>query len=386
MDTVKGKKTLRVLSAASFLNDLGAEMIYPIWPFFVTGILHANMATLGFIDGLGDAMVSLSQGGAGYLSDKLRKRKVFIWLGYLCGSVARIGYAFTTSWPILAPFRALDRAGKIRAAPRDAMIADLSGNHNRGKNFGILRTADNIGGVCGILFCIVFLGILGYKNLFLVSAIPSLIGVVMIMLTIKDTKNRSLKIFRPIKLKEITPNLRLFFFLSALFALATFSYSFLLIYAQKVGFSIPMILFLYLGYNFVASLCSIPFGILSDRLGRKAILQIAFLLWGLVCAALLWKLSQWTVVLALGLFGMHKGAFETVQKAFVSELSPKKFRASCLGYYQMLIGLCALPASLIAGFLWDKNGLAAPVYFSLCLTLSAAVLLFFVKESQHDAI
>ncbi len=386
MDIKKGKKTLRVLSIASFLNDLGAEMIYPIWPFFVTGVLNANMAALGFVDGLGDAMVSLSQGGAGYLSDKLRKRKIFIWLGYLCGAVSRFGYAITTSWIMLIPFRALDRAGKIRAAPRDAMIADLSQHHNRGQNFGILRMADNLGGVCGILFCIVFLGILGYKKLFIISAIPSLIGVVMIMLTISDTKTKTLKIFRPIKLKEITPNLRLFFVLSAFFALATFSYSFLLIYAQKVGFSVAMILFLYLGYNFIASLCSIPFGILSDRLGRKTVLLIAFLLWGLVCAALLWQLNQWTVVLALALFGMHKGAFETVQKAFVSELSPQKFRASCLGYYQMLIGLCALPASLVAGLLWDKMGLGAPVYFSLCLTVVAAVLLLFVAESQKDAI
>mgnify|MGYP001570369048 CR=1 FL=1 len=90
MDIKKGKHTLRVLSLASFLNDLGAEMIYPIWPFFVTVILKANMSSLGFIDGLGDAMVALSQGGAGYLSDKFRKRKIFIWAGYLCGALARI--------------------------------------------------------------------------------------------------------------------------------------------------------------------------------------------------------------------------------------------------------------------------------------------------------
>ena len=386
MDIKKGKKTLRTLAFASFLNDLGAEMIYPIWPFFVTGVLKANMSALGLIDGIGDAMVALSQGGAGYISDKLRKRKIFIWLGYLCGALSRVGYAFTTSWQMLLPFRALDRAGKIRAAPRDAMIADLSHHHNRGENFGILRMADNFGGVCGIIACILFLNIVGYQKLFLIAAIPSLVGVVMIIFTIKETMPVEKRVFRPIALKEISPELRLFFVLSAIFALATFSYSFLLIYAQKVGFSIAMIPILYLIYNLVASFCSIPFGKLSDRLGRKAVLFIAFLLWGLVCAVLIYKLNQVTVMISLLFFGMHKGAFETVQKAFVSELSPLEFRASCLGYYQMVIGICALPASVIAGVLWDKVGMGAPVYFSVCLTIIAAILLFFVKERNFDAV
>lgn len=386
MDIKKGKHTLRVLSLASFLNDLGAEMIYPIWPFFVTVILKANMSALGIIDGIGDAMVALSQGAAGYLSDKLRKRKVFIWAGYLCGALARVGYAVTTSWVMLIPFRALDRAGKIRAAPRDAMIADLSHHHNRGQNFGFLRMADNFGGVCGILVCIFFLKIIGLKNLFLLSMIPSLIGVILIILTIKESGPNPNKVFRAITWKEISPNLRLLFFLSAIFTLATFSYSFLLMYAHKVGFSLVGIPILYLGYNLVASFCSIPFGKFSDRYGRKALLLISFILWGLVCGIIVFKINMWTVVVALIFYGLHKGAFETAQKAFVSELSPQLYRASCLGYYQMLMGLCALPASVIAGMLWDKVGMQAPLIFSLVLTFFAGILLFFVKEKSIDAI
>ncbi len=386
MDIRKGKHTLRVLSLASFLNDLGAEMIYPIWPFFVTVVLKANMSALGIIDGLGDAMVALSQGGAGYLSDKLRKRKIFIWLGYLCGALARVGYAFTSSWVMLIPFRALDRAGKIRAAPRDAMIADLSHHHNRGENFGFLRMADNFGGVCGIIACLLLLRTLGFKNLFLISMIPSLIGVVMIIFTIKESAPNPNKVFRAISLKEISPNLRLVFLLSAVFTLATFSYSFLLIYAQKVGVEVMMIPVLYLGYNLIASFFSIPFGKFSDRYGRKILLLISFVLWGLVCATIIFQLSIWSVIIALVFYGMHKAAYETAQKAFVSELSPQLYRASCLGYYQMLIGLCALPASVIAGLLWDKVTMAAPLYFSLTLTLFAVILLFFVKEKNIDTI
>ncbi len=319
-------------------------------------------------------------------SEQLRKRKVFIWLGYLCGSLARFGYAFTSNWIMLIPFRALDRAGKIRAAPRDAMIADLSGHHNRGANFGFLRMADNFGGVCGIVLCIVFLNIIGLKNIFMLSAIPSLLGVILIIVTIKESPPNPNKVFQAIRLKDLSLNLRLFFVLSAIFTLATFSYSFLLIYAQRVGFGIVMIPILYLGYNLVAAFCSIPFGKLSDRFGRKIILFISFILWGLVCATIYVHLNKWSVVLALVFFGMHKGAFETAQKAFVSELSPKIYRASCLGYFQMIIGLSALPASVIAGILWDRVNVQAPLCFSILLTCLATVLLFFVKERNVDAI
>lgn len=385
MDIKQGKRTLRVLSWASFLNDFGAEMIYPIWPFFVTSVLKANMSALGLIDGLGDAMVSLSQGASGYISDKIRKRKIFIWLGYLCGAFARVGYAFTSSWLMLIPYRALDRAGKIRAAPRDAMIADLSLHHNRGENFGILRMADNFGGVCGIFACILFYKLLGREALFLISALPSLIGVCLIILTIKEKAPVGGRLSRPIQFHEISPNLRLFFVLSCIFTLGTFSYSFLLIYASKAGFGMTMVPVLYLGYNLVASFCSVPFGKMSDTLGRKNVLMLAFMFWGLVCSVILVNQGPWAVILGLAFYGLHKGVFETVQKAFVSELSPKEFRASCLGYYQMAIGICALPASLIAGLLWDRFGMTAPLRFSVLLTGIACALLLFVNERKVDA-
>src|SRR4030042_680133 len=130
-------------------------MIYPVWPLFVTTVLNANMAALGLLDGLGEALVSISRAVSGYLADRIRKRKVFIWSGYLCGAISRIGYSLSGTWQHLVPFRILDRAGKMRSAPRDAMIADLSAKENRGRNFGLMRAMDNLGAVCGILVCIV---------------------------------------------------------------------------------------------------------------------------------------------------------------------------------------------------------------------------------------
>jgi len=272
------KKTIRTFAFASFLNDLGSDMIYPIWPLFVTTILGANMTVLGFIDGLGVAIVSISQAVSGYLSDYLKKRKLFIWTGYVFGALSRAGYALSTAWPMLIPFRMLDRMGKIRSAPRDAIIADISDNQNRGKNFGILRTMDNLGAVFGILICILLVKLLGLRNLMLLAAIPSLIAAVLILVQIRERK------------------------------------------AERVK-----------------------------------------------------------VIIAFVLFGLHKGALDPVQRTLVTELAPVEFRASSLGGFQMVIGLCALPASLIAGILWDKTSLIVPFYYSMILTFISTITLLFVK-------
>jgi MFS family permease len=162
--------------------------------------------------------------------------------------------------------------------------------------------------------------------------------------------------------------------------MGAFSYSFLLIFANKFGFNVTTVPFFYLLFTLVATFCSYPFGVLSDRIGRKAVLQISFMLWGLVCLAMIFADSAWMVIAAFVLFGLHQAGIDTVQKAFVAELGPEEYRASTLGGFQMVIGLCALPASVVAGLLWDQFGMHAPFIFSLVLTVVSAGMLFFVKE------
>lgn len=382
MNQKETKKTIRTFALASFLNDLGSDMIYPIWPLFVTSVLGAPMSALGFIDGLGEAIVSISQAVSGYISDKIRKRKIFVWTGYLFGSLSRVGYAISSVWQHLIPFRILDRAGKIRSAPRDAIIADISTKENRGKNFGLLRAMDNLGAVCGIIVCILFFKLLGYRNLFLLAAIPSVIGASLIFHLIKEKKPADIKIYKGLSLKDLDKNFKLFLLLSSFFALGSFSYSFLLIYAKEFGFQTAFVPVLYLVFTAVASIFSVPFGKLSDKIGRKQVLMLSYIFWGLVCLSFIFFRSHLAIILAFVLYGLHKGALEPVQKTFVSELSPIKYRASSLGGFQMVVGLCALPASLIAGILWDKISIFMPFYFSLSLTALSIIMLIFVKENK----
>ncbi len=373
------KKTIRTVAVSSFFNDMGSDMIYPIWPLFVAS-LGANMAVLGLIDGIGNAIVSLSQAISGYLSDRTRKRKVFIWLGYLFGGVSRLGYALSATWHWLVPFRILDRAGKMRGAPRDAMVADLSIRSNRGKNFGLIRTLDNAGALVGIVFCIAAFPLLGYRNLLLIAAVPSLVAAVLIVLNIREKPLENAKLFKGISSSHLDGNFKLFVILSAVFALGAFSYSFLLIFANRFGFQVSTVPVFYLLFTLVATFCSYPFGLLSDRIGRKAVLQISYGLWGLVCLAMICADSAWMVVAAFVLFGLHQAGIDTVQKAFVAELGPAEYRASTLGGFQMVIGLCALPASVAAGLLWDLIGMQAPFILSLALTAISATVLIFVHE------
>ncbi len=376
----EAKKTIRIFAAASFLNDMGSDIIYPIWPLFLTTVLKANMAALGFLDGLGDALVSLSQAASGYISDRIKKRKVFIWMGYLFGALSRLGYALSSIWTHLIPFRILDRSGKIRSAPRDALIADISNEENRARNFGLLRAMDHLGAVFGILICIFLFKVLGYRILFALAALPSLASAALVFSFIKERKSERLTIYKGVSFKELDRNFTLFLILSSVYALGAFSYSFLLVYAKEFGFTPTFVPVLYLIFTCAASLLAYPFGKLADKIGRKPVLLFSYFFWILVCLIVISKPDRSMLFLAFVLYGAHKGALEPVQKTFVSELAPCEFRASCLGGFQMVIGLCALPASFIAGVLWEVVGMFAPFTLSLTLTIVSGLLLLFVKK------
>ncbi len=372
------KATLLALSLASFFNDVGSDMIFPIWPFFVISIIGANMAILGFVDGLGKALVSISQAVGGYISDRIKKRKLFVWTGYLCGSIARIGYALSPSWHYLIPFKIIDRGGKVRGAPRDAILAEISTKKDRGRNFGILRAMDNLGAVVGILICMLLVGFLPVRKIFLIAALPSLLSALLIYLSIKEVKTG--KLYKKISFRGLTKNYMIFLLCGSFLSLATFSYSFLLIFVKELGFQIVTMPLFYLIFTFFAFLSSTPFGILADKIGRKKVIAISIFIYMLMCIGFLMVKSFWLLFVLFIFYGLYKGGIETSQRTFVSELCTKELRATALGGYQMVTGLVALPSSVIAGFLWTKIGSFSIFIFAISLCILALLTLIFVKE------
>lgn len=379
---MKKKNDIKIFALSSFLNDLGSDMIYPIWPHFIRNVLGANMTILGLLDGIGEAIVSISQAISGYYSDKIKKRKIFIWMGYLMGSLSRIGYSLSPTWQTVIPFRILDRAGKIRSAPRDAIIAESSTNNDRGKNFGILRTADNLGAVTGILLCLLLINLIDLRTIFFIAAIPSVFSVLLIYLFIKESSSNSTQIFSGLKLNIFSKDFKLFLLTSGIFSLASFSYSFLLIFTQDSGLKIYTLPIFYLIFNISATLSSYPFGFFSDKFGRKITIQVTYLIWIIVCIGFIFSNSMLAFIVLFILYGLQRGAFDTVQRAFVAELGPQEFRASSLGGYQLVIGLCALPASLIAGIIWDTFGKNFVMLYSIILSCISLFLLTFIKENR----
>ncbi|MEO0087112.1 MAG: MFS transporter [candidate division WOR-3 bacterium] len=378
------KKVVKIFAFASFLNDLGSDIIYPLWPLFIKS-LKANMVALGLVDGIGDAVVSLSSFFSGYLADRIKKRKIFVWLGYLFGSLSRIGYALAKFWPILIPLKILDRAGKIRQAPRDAIIADISTDSDRGRNFGFLRAMDNFGAVCGIIIAILFFKLLGFRKLFFLAALPSLIGAFLIILFIKERKIERKKEGKILdfSFKFFDRNYYLYLFSSSLFSLSYFSYSFLLIYANNFGFRETSIPLFYLIFTLTASLFSLPFGKLADKTSRKFTLFLGYLFWLITIFGFIYLKSKSLLFFIFLFYGLNKAALEPSQKALVSELSPIDFRATGIGFFQMINGIIALLSSFIAGILWEIFNMKAPFYFSFLLTILATIILLFVKEKRH---
>ncbi|MFX1563932.1 MAG: MFS transporter [Promethearchaeota archaeon] len=386
--------------AASFMNDMGSDIVFSIWPTFVL-LLGGNALLIGILDGLGDFIVNLSKGFSGFLSDKIQRRKPFIWSGYLAGSMSRILYGITPSWHWLVPARVLDRAGKIRGAPRDAIVADISSTETRGRNFGILRTLDNAGAVLGIFITIAFVTfafpllefqgftLLGsLQLLFLVAAVPTLIGAILIIVKIPDYRKQ---IGKPVfRVGGISHNLALFIVLSFIFSLAFFSYSFVTLYAS-LFLEVPIlnpylkVTIAYLIFTLAAALLSAPFGRLSDRIGRRAILFLGYCVFALMCLVFIMVPNDLTMLAAMILYGASIGAIVPTQKSFVAELAPVDLRASLLGLYQMLIGLAALAANILAGIIWVLYFPAASFFLALVLTIIAALLLPLVKESQPSS-
>ncbi|MBI2635458.1 MAG: MFS transporter [Parcubacteria group bacterium] len=378
----ENKKTIWFFSLGAFLNDLGYYAVITIWPIFVTSVIGASVTFLGFIDGLGDAFVSLSQAGSGFLSDKLKKRKIFIWLGYFFAFISRIIYAVSYQPWQLIPGKILDRSGKMRDAPRDAIVADITLREKRAYAFGTLKAADRGGAVFGLLASIVLVGYFSYRQMFFLAAIPSLIGSFIVLFFVREHA-RADYLKPAFSFKFISRDLKIFTLTSVIFTLGAFSDSFYILAANRFGVSLKFVPLFFLAFLLCSSVFAIPFGKLSDKIGRRFVVAISFILFIVVNLIFIFYNSFWMIFIAFVVYGIHSAAYEGNLKTIVAEFAPSSLRSSVIGSFQMLIGLTALPASLIAGILWDGIGLKAPFVLSLSLTCVALLILIFVHEPKE---
>lgn len=379
-------RTVRTFAAASFLNDLGADAIRPFWPAFVTGALGAPAAVLGLLDGLGDLISYGSKFPAGWLSDKIRRRKPLVWLGYLLAGFSRIGYALAPAVSWLFPLKATERLGKLRDPPRDALLADITPKKQRGRAFGLLAAMDNFGAALGPIFGILLFALLSYRGTFAIAAIPSIIGALAIALIVHE---RRPKPFRLGKKKPLGAAFRHLTLLSALFALSWISLSFMVLHAiTREGMPVLLAPLLFFVMSIAATFASSAMGRASDRIGRKPALIISYAIYplvalGFIVAHMLGLSGAIGTIAALGLFalyGLHYGSMSAVQPAYVTGLVPSASRAYASGLFQSAFGIATFIASIAAGLLWDIISPAATFGYALVVsTIAIAAIATFLK-------
>ena len=376
------------LGLVSFFADISAEMVYPIIPLYLTSTFGATPALVGLIEGIAESLASLLKVFSGYISDRSQKKKRLAFIGYMTGLIYKIALILATSWVGILVARVIDRIGKgIRTSPRDVMVSESAPANQLGQAFGLHKALDMAGSAIGILLAyFIIQGNLNtstYKTLFLVSMIPALIGLGLFAF-IREQKNHPIKTREPFwkRVGELDNNLKLYLLVAFIFTLGNSSNTFLLLRAKSVGFTDSSVILLYFLYNLSASLLAFPFGKRSDKVGRRRILILGYLVFAFVYLGFGFAYNQIMIVSCFLLYGLYTAMITGVERAYIAEISPSDLKGTMLGIHSTLVGIALLPASLIAGVLWDLFGAVVPFIFGSSLALLAAILLVFFMPNQ----
>lgn len=376
----KISKNVKVLGLVSLFNDISSEMLYPVIPIFLTSVLNAPMAVVGVIEGVAESTASLLKVFSGWYSDRLKRRLPFAIGGYTLSALSRPLLALAYAWPVVLAARFIDKVGKgVRTSARDALIADSTRNDQRGRAFGYHRAMDTVGAVCGPLAALLFLNVAGedFRTLFLLAFVPAMVGVVLLVLFVREKVNRMEKgtmlPFRAI-FSGHGRSFKLFLLVSGLFSIGNSSDVFLILRSKDIGFSTTMVILLYVLYNGSYALLAYPAGILSDRIGRKGVLVSGFLVFAAVYAGFAATDKPNHFWFLFVIYGFYIAFTEGVSKAMVADLVEPERLGTAMGAWHTLVGLTTFLASLIAGLLWQYVGPSAPFVYGAVTALMASVL------------
>jgi MFS family permease len=371
-------RNVMALSAVSFLTDVSSEMIYPLLPVFLTSVLGANASFIGAIEGAAETTAALLKLASGWWSDRVRKRKPLVVLGYGIATFMRPLVAIAQSASQVLLIRVADRVGKgIRNAPRDALIAESVDPSIRGKAFGFHRAADHAGGVLGplIAFALLTYNLAPIRTVFWLAAIPGVLSFAVLVLFVRE-------IPRPAEAPAGTgPDLtqplgaRFWRVLGVIFVftLGNSTDAFLLLRANQLGVAVALAPVLWAALHVVKSVSSTPGGALSDRIGRRPTLIMGWALYAAVYFGFARATAAWQAWALFGVYGIFFGLTEGAERALMADLVIPERRGTAFGWYNLSIGLGALPASLLFGWVWDRAGAPTAFVMGAALALAAAV-------------
>lgn len=379
-------RNILVLGLVSLFTDLSTEMSYAIIPIFLKEVLKAQPVFIGLVEAIAESTASILKTFSGYISDRLKKRKLFIFVGYTLSAIVKPLLTLATQgWHVLI-VRFADRFGKgIRTAPRDALIAESTKGEFYGRTYGFHRAMDTMGAILGPLLAFFVLSIShqNFRLLFALAFIPGLIAVLLIIFGVKDIIPETKKVFK-FSFKEVNPQLRRFFFIIIVFTLGNSSDAFLLLRAKELGLSVPLIPVLWLVFNISYFLWSYPAGVISDRIGRKKTIIFGFFVYTVTYLLLALNTRVGLLWPIFIIYGLYYGFTEGNLRAFVADLTQPAHRGTIFGIYHTIVGIALLPANLIMGYLWQRFGFnIALLVGSLLSFISALLLLLLIKPANR---
>jgi MFS family permease len=385
------------MGVVSFLTDVSSEITLTMLPLFLIGLLGGKTALIGLIEGVAEFTATLLKFVSGWISDRLGRRKLLTLLGYGLSALSKPFLYFANSWESVLAIRFSDRVGKgIRTAPRDALVADSAARDRQGRAFGLHRALDTAGAVwgTGIAAVVVFLSQQDdsvllpatYRSLVLVGILPGLLALAVLALFVREIRPQGKA--RSLLLSLVGYDRRFYFFLAAvvLFTLGNSSDAFLILRASNLGLTAVQIALMVFAFNILYGLLAMPLGALSDRIGRRRVIFLGWAAYALIYLGLGLARAGWHVALLYVLYGLYYAAFEGTSRALVADVvTDSARRGTAYGLYQVAVGITALPASLIAGILWDSLSPSAPFYFGAAMVLAAAVLLGLGVRPKREA-
>ena len=397
-----------IVTATSLLTDISSEMIVYLIPLFLANVLGVRTAVIGLIDGVAETTASLLKIYSGALSDKLGKRKWLTVAGYALSTIAKPFLYIANAWGWVLGVRFADRVGKgIRTAPRDALVADSIEPTQRGLAFGFHRAGDTLGAFLGLGLAAAivwltqsqaeFLTRSTFQLAILVSIIPAVLAVIVLALGARDIIARSpaaqskggleAGAVEGRGLRGMDSRFKYFLLVVVLFTLGNSSDAFIVLRGQERGLNVLQVMLMVMTFNFIYAILAGPLGALSDKIGRRRLILFGWLAYGLVYLGFALSNTGWQVWALFAFYGIYYAATEGVAKALIADLVPESQRGTAYGLYAAAVGLTALPASVIAGALWQGLGswtgfgASAPFAFGAAMALLAGVLFWRLVKS-----
>lgn len=387
------------LGIVSFLTDVSSEMTFTLVPLFLSNVLGATTTIIGLIGGLSESADATSRIFSGWLSDRIGKRKLLTVAGYTISTIAKPFMYLASTWGVVLGVRFSDRIGKgIRTSPRDALIADSVPAEERGRGFGLHRAMDTFGAVLGLSIAAIViylvqggglqLSLKTYQWLVLIGIVPAVLAVIILVRFVRERERKPPSPGTPrpgfnlIKLAAgFDTRFKVFLAVMALFTLGNSSDFFVVLRAQNLGSSVFHIALMLVLFNATYAAIALPAGRLSDRLGRRRVIAMGWGVYALVYLGFALATNLWQVWLLFACYGIYYGVVEGVARAFVADLVPAEKRGTAYGLYHGVVGLTLIPASLIAGWMWQAYSPSTPFFFGAGLACAATIgMMVFVRE------